>query len=247
MIERTWIFSEMPGMPGRRQQTPRTIRSIRTPAAEARYSAWMIVTSVSAFSFATMRAGLPARAWSASRSTFAISARCRLKGACSSLRRRGTRVRPVSCRKIWWMSAPHDHHELCVGLESEYPVHDMGARFLQLGRDVDVGLLIEAGAQLYNDRDILAPLCRFHQRIDNGRVVAGPIQRLLDRQHLRIGRGLPYEVGHRTESLVGMMDQDVAGAHDREEFIAKLQALGQARIEWRVFQVRPLGQIVQRQ
>ena len=32
MIERTRIFSLLPGTPGRRQQIPRTIRSIWTPA-----------------------------------------------------------------------------------------------------------------------------------------------------------------------------------------------------------------------
>ena len=73
---------------------------------DARYSAWITAGSVSALSLAMMRAGRPARACSASRSIFAISARCRLNGACSSLRSRGTRVSPVSCRKISWMSSP---------------------------------------------------------------------------------------------------------------------------------------------
>ena len=54
--------SDTPGTPGRRQHTPRTMRSISTPAREARYSAWMMVGSVSALSLAMMRAGLPARA-----------------------------------------------------------------------------------------------------------------------------------------------------------------------------------------
>lgn len=34
-IERTWIFSETPVTPGRKAQTPRTMRSILTPAREA--------------------------------------------------------------------------------------------------------------------------------------------------------------------------------------------------------------------
>ncbi len=35
MTERTRMFSERPGTPGRRQQNPRTMRSIWTPAWEA--------------------------------------------------------------------------------------------------------------------------------------------------------------------------------------------------------------------
>ena len=56
------MFSETPGTPGRSAQMPRTIRSIFTPAIDARYSAWMICGSISAFILAMMRAGRPARA-----------------------------------------------------------------------------------------------------------------------------------------------------------------------------------------
>ena len=38
----TRMFSDRPGTPGSRQQMPRTIRSICTPACDARYSAAMI-------------------------------------------------------------------------------------------------------------------------------------------------------------------------------------------------------------
>ena len=58
------MFSETPGMPGRSAHTPRTMRSIFTPAREARYSASITCGSTSAFIFAMMRAGRPARACS---------------------------------------------------------------------------------------------------------------------------------------------------------------------------------------
>ena len=35
MIERTVMFSDTPGTPGRSAQMPRTMRSMRTPAADA--------------------------------------------------------------------------------------------------------------------------------------------------------------------------------------------------------------------
>ena len=49
-----------PGNPGRRQQMPRTMRSISTPASDARYSASMISASTSAFILPTIRALRPA-------------------------------------------------------------------------------------------------------------------------------------------------------------------------------------------
>ena len=73
----------MPGTPGRRAQAPRTIRSIRTPACEAAYSARMMRGSLIALILAMMRAGLPAFASLASRSIFLIRPGCRVKGDCS--------------------------------------------------------------------------------------------------------------------------------------------------------------------
>ncbi len=64
----TRMFSEMPGSPGRRQQIPRTIRSICTPAREAEQRAVIAVGSTSAFILAMIRAGSPASACRRSRS-----------------------------------------------------------------------------------------------------------------------------------------------------------------------------------
>ena len=62
MIDLTRIFSESPGMPGRRQQMPRTTSSIETPACDASYSASMMSGSTSEFIFIQIAAGLPCRA-----------------------------------------------------------------------------------------------------------------------------------------------------------------------------------------
>ncbi len=65
MIERTVILSESPGTPGRRQQTPRTERSTRTPACEAAYRPSMTSGSVSPFTLMVIRPASPAAASSA--------------------------------------------------------------------------------------------------------------------------------------------------------------------------------------
>ncbi len=71
---RTRMRSLMPRMPGFSEQMPRTIRSTCTPACEARYNSCTTFLSSSEFTLAMMRAGLPARAWSASRAIrFAIA------------------------------------------------------------------------------------------------------------------------------------------------------------------------------
>ena len=61
MMDRMRIDSLNPATPGRRQQNPRTMRSIGTPARDASQSAAMIAGSSSWFILAMMRAGRPAR------------------------------------------------------------------------------------------------------------------------------------------------------------------------------------------
>ena len=54
--------------------------------------------------------------------------------------------------------APDDQGHLGVGLEPDEAVHDVGAGLLQLARPDDVGLLVEAGLDLDQHHDLLAPL-----------------------------------------------------------------------------------------
>ncbi len=94
------MFSLTPGMPGRSVQAPRTIRSIDTPAWEARYSARITAGSLRAFILAMMRPGRPSRACVASRLIRRSSPRCRVKGDCIICWSRGGGDRPDSCWKI---------------------------------------------------------------------------------------------------------------------------------------------------
>jgi hypothetical protein len=49
---------------------------------------------------------------------------------------------------------------------------------------------------------------------DDGRIAARAVERHLDRQHRRVGRGVLQEFHHAGEALVGMMQQHVLMAHD---------------------------------
>ncbi len=67
-----------------------------------------------------------------------------------------------------------------MGLETHDTVHHMGAGFLEPVGELDVGLLIKAGAQLDDDGHILAGLRRSHQGIHDRGIMPGAIQGLFD-------------------------------------------------------------------
>ena len=78
------MFSDRPGTPARSAHTPRTIRSILTPAWLALYSSSMICSSSSEFILAMMRARLPAWAARASARISSTMPSCMVKGDCIS-------------------------------------------------------------------------------------------------------------------------------------------------------------------
>ena len=55
ITDRTRMFSDNPGTPGRRQQMPRTTRSISTPACDAAYNRSIDSGSTRLFIFMVMR------------------------------------------------------------------------------------------------------------------------------------------------------------------------------------------------
>jgi hypothetical protein len=86
--------------------------------------------------------------------------------------------------------------------------------------------------------DRLAGLGRRDQRVDDGGLLAGAVERLLDRHHVRV-LGRLAEVGdHDVERFVGVVDDDVLGADRREAIAAELaDALGETRGEGGEFEV----------
>ena len=104
-----------------------------------------------------------------------------------------------------------DEHHLAVRLEPDEAVDDMAARFLELARPGDVGFLVTPRLDLHDDHDLLAGLGGVDQRVDDLRVAAGAVQRVLDRQHPRIGGGRDHQALHaRGERVVGQMHEHVA-------------------------------------
>ena len=93
----------------------------------------------------------------------------------------------------------------------------MGAGSLQLACPDDVGLLVEAGLDLDQHHDLLAPLGGPDERLDDRRVTRRPVEGLLDRQHVGVVGGLGDEPLDRGgERLVRVVHQDVAQTDGRE-------------------------------
>ena len=126
--------------------------------------------------------------------------------------------------------APHDHRELGVRLQLDEAEHHLRAGALEVARPADIGLLVEASLQLDQRRHGLAGFRRLGERRDDGRFRRGAVERLLDRDHVRIARRLAQELHHRVEGFVGVVDDDVLLADRRETIAAMLaDALGKAR------------------
>ena len=110
-------------------------------------------------------------------------------------------------------------------------------------RLADIGGLVEARLQLDKGGDRLAVLGRLAQRLDDGRILRGAVERVLDRHDIGVARRLREESHHHVEGLVGVMQQHVL-LPDRGEHVAVmvLHPFGHARREGRPEQVGAVAQ-----
>ncbi len=126
--------------------------------------------------------------------------------------------------------AAHDHRNLGVGLPVDEAVDHLHAGALELGSPEQVLLLVEPRLELDHGGDRLARLGRGDQRRDHRRLLAGAVQRLLDRDDIGIGCRLAQEIDHHLEAFVGVVDDDVFLADGGEAIaIVLANAFGIAR------------------
>src|SRR6185295_12415202 len=105
--------------------------------------------------------------------------------------------------------AANNQRELAMSLESNQPIDNVHTRAFEAPRPFDVALLIEAGLELDQHRDLLTAFACIDQRLHDGRRRPGAIQSHLDGLHGRIAGSRAYEVNHRSERVVGMMNEHV--------------------------------------
>ena len=95
----------------------------------------------------------------------------------------------------------HHHRQLAVGLQPDQAVDHVAAGVLELARPADVGLLVEAGLDLDDHQHLLAGLGRVDEGVDDRGVARGAVERLLDREHVRVGgRLLDERAARRCEN-----------------------------------------------
>mmetsp|Transcript_5394 Transcript_5394/g.16325 ORF Transcript_5394/g.16325 Transcript_5394/m.16325 type:complete len:850 (-) Transcript_5394:314-2863(-) len=112
---------------------------------------------------------------------------------------------------------PHHEHALAVSLEADESVGHRAPGRLELLGVRHVPRLVEPRLELHQDGHLLPPLGCLEQGFDHRAVVGRPVDRGLDRQHIRIRRRFLEEPeGRALETLVRVVDQDVAPA-DRVE------------------------------
>ncbi len=105
--------------------------------------------------------------------------------------------------------ATNDKRDLGVGLQLQKPVDDLDAGAFEIARPADIGFLVKTRLELDHCRDRFAGLGGLGERLHDRAVVAGAVERLLDRRHRRIARGLAQELDDDVEAFIGMMDDDV--------------------------------------
>ena len=106
-----------------------------------------------------------------------------------------------------------DEAELGVALVLVRAVENAAAGFLQRARPFDVVLLVKAGAQLHQDRDVLAVFRRRAQVLDHGGIARQAVDGDLDRDHLRVRGGFLEQVQEGLHALIGIEEQHVALAN----------------------------------
>lgn len=137
-----------------------------------------------------------------------------------------------------------DHQrDLAMGLEPDQAVDHVHARFLQHTRPRDVAAFVEAGLDLHDRGDLLAVFRSANEGADDGRIGAGPVQCLLDGQHVGVVGRFGHEVDDMIERLVGVVQKDVALGERLENlaFVQLWNQLGHEGLVVKIAQQRVVG------
>ena len=115
--------------------------------------------------------------------------------------------------------AAHHERDLPVRLEAHEAVDDVHAGLLEGTRPLDVRFFVEASLELDERHHLLASLRRSDQREGHRiRGSRGPVEGVLDRQHVRIRSGLCEErLDRGLKRIVGMVHQHISLLQHFEE------------------------------
>ncbi len=100
------------------------------------------------------------------------------------------------------LTAHHERH-FRVGFQFDETEHHLNACAFQITCPTNIRLLVEACLQFDKRRYGLSGFGGIHQRAHDRAVIGGAIKRLLDRQHIRVGCGLPQELHNHVKGFIG--------------------------------------------
>ena len=96
------------------------------------------------------------------------------------------------------LAADHQR-KLGVGLQLDEAVDDLHAGAFEIARPADVGLLVEARLEFDHRGDRFAGFGGLRERLHDRRIRRGAVERLFDRDDVRIARRLMQEIHHHVE------------------------------------------------
>ena len=115
------------------------------------------------------------------------------------------------------LAAADDQHHLGVGFVSDHAVQHLGTGLLQPLGQLNVGFFVEACAQFDDYGDLLARPGRRFQDVGQVGLEPGPVDRLLDGDHLGIRGSLAQEPDGPLERIERVVQQDVLPVQEVEQ------------------------------
>ena len=126
--------------------------------------------------------------------------------------------------------APDHHAQLGVRFPFHKTIYNLHAGAFQFAGPANILLLVKAGLQFDHRCHRFAGFGGIDQGTHDGAVLAGAIQRLLDGDHIGIGRSLAQEGQHHFKALIGVMNHQVLAADGSKAIAAMFtDALRKAR------------------
>ena len=96
-----------------------------------------------------------------------------------------------------------------MGLQVNDAVNHLCTGKFQLSCQFNIGLFIKPRLELNHGGNVYSCLCRFHQGLDNGRILAGAVKRLLDGDHVFVLAGLADELDHYIKAFIGVVNNNI--------------------------------------
>src|SRR5208283_5923848 len=104
---------------------------------------------------------------------------------------------------------PHHKDHLCVCFITDNTVCDMGSGIFKAVRKRDICRLIKPCLKFNNNCHLFTRSRSCYKGIDDCRIWAGPVERLLDGKDLGVAPGFGHKVDNRDERLKRVMEEDV--------------------------------------